>query len=72
MEHVKFWLKGTVLFSRKHYESNLSGADGHETNYPRVIKAAEDGGYDRYFGFEYWPTYDNEQSLKDILAYVKG
>ena len=43
-----------------------------ETNYPHVIKAAEDGGYDRYFGFEYWPTYDNEQSLKDILAYVKG
>lgn len=42
-----------------------------ETNYPMVIKAAEDGGYDRYFGFEYWPTYDNEKSLKDILAYVK-
>ncbi len=42
-----------------------------ETNYPMVIKAAEDGGYDRYFGFEYWPTYSNEKSLKDILAYVK-
>ena len=23
------------------------------------------------FGFEYWPTYSNEKSLKDILAYVK-
>jgi len=43
-----------------------------ETNYPFVIAAAEKAGYDRYFGFEYWPTYDNEQSLKDILAYVKG
>ena len=42
-----------------------------ETNYPRVIRAAEEAGYDRYFGFEYWPTYDNEQSVRDILAYVK-
>ena len=43
-----------------------------ETNYPYVIKAIEDAGYDRYFGFEYWPTYDNEKSLRDVLAYVKG
>lgn len=43
-----------------------------ETNYPFVIKAAQDAGYDRYFGFEYWPTYDNEASLKDILRYVRG
>ena len=43
-----------------------------ETNYPFVIRAAEEAGYDRYFGFEYWPTYDNEQSLRDILRYVKG
>ena len=37
-----------------------------------VIKAADDAGYDRYFGFEYWPTYDNKQSLTDILNYVRG
>ncbi len=43
-----------------------------EINYPFVIEAADKAGYDRYFGFEYWPTYDNEQSLKDILAYVRG
>ena len=43
-----------------------------ETNYPFVIKAADDAGYDRYFGFEYWPTYDNKQSLTDILNYVRG
>jgi len=41
-----------------------------ETDYPRVIRAAEDAGYAGYFGFEYWPTYDNAQSLRDILAYV--
>lgn len=43
-----------------------------ETNYPRVIRAAEAAGYQRYFGFEYWPTYDNAQSLQDVLAYAKG
>ncbi len=43
-----------------------------ETNYPFVIAAAEEAGYDRYFGFEYWPTYVNRQSLCDVLAYVKS
>jgi hydroxypyruvate isomerase len=43
-----------------------------ETNYPFVIKAAEEAGYDRYFGFEFWPTYDNKQSIKDVLAYVRN
>jgi len=43
-----------------------------ETNYPFVIKAADDAGYQKYFGFEYWPTYDNEASLRDNLAYVNG
>lgn len=43
-----------------------------ETNYPFVIKAAEAAGYDRYFGFEYWPTYDNDQSVRDVLKYVKA
>jgi hydroxypyruvate isomerase len=43
-----------------------------ETNYPRVIRAAEEAGYDRYFGFEYWPSCDSEQSVKDTLRYVKA
>ena len=43
-----------------------------EINYPFVIKAAEEAGYDGYFGFEYWPTYDDETSLRNILKYVRG
>jgi len=43
-----------------------------ETNYPYVIKAVEEMGYDRYFGFEYWPTYDDEQSVRDVLAYARS
>lgn len=43
-----------------------------ETNYPRVIKAAEDAGYKSYFGLEYWPSYENNQSLRDVLNYIKS
>lgn len=43
-----------------------------EINYPYVIKAAIEAGYDRYFGFEYWPTYEDNQSVRDVLAYVRG
>ena len=43
-----------------------------EVNYPYVIKRLEEAGYDQFFGFEYFPTYDNRQSVKDALRYVKG
>jgi hydroxypyruvate isomerase len=43
-----------------------------ETNYPYVIKAAEEAGYGHYFGFEYWPTYEGRKSLMDIMAYVRS
>ena len=42
-----------------------------EINYPFVIRAAEEAGYDKYFGFEYFPTYDDRQSLTDTLAHVR-
>ena len=43
-----------------------------ETNYPRVIRAAEEAGYTQYFGLEYWPSYENNQSVRDVLKYLKG
>jgi len=43
-----------------------------ETNYPFVIRAIEETNYDRYFGFEYWPTYEDAKSIKDVLVYVRG
>ena len=43
-----------------------------DINYPCVIKAAESAGYKNYFGLEFWPTYDDAQSVRDILKYVKG
>lgn len=38
-----------------------------ENNYPNVIRAIKDTGYDGWFGLECWPTYDNRQSAADML-----
>jgi len=44
---------------------------GGETAYPTVQKAIEKTGYDRFFGLEYWPTYDNKKSIADVMDYLK-
>ena len=43
----------------------------NEINYPFIIKAADAAGYKGYFGFEYWPTYDNDKSVKDTVEYLR-
>ena len=43
-----------------------------ELNYPEIIRTIENCGYNGYFGLEYWPSYENEKSVKDVLAYLKG
>lgn len=43
-----------------------------ESDYKNIIAAIEKAGYDRYIGLEYWPTYDNSQSVKDVFKYLKG
>ena len=43
-----------------------------EIAYPNLIKAIDAAGYERFFGLEYWPTYDHRQSLVDTLKYLKG
>ncbi len=43
-----------------------------ENDYPNILKAIAATPYSRFFGLEYWPTYDHRQSLKDVLAYLKS
>ena len=43
-----------------------------EVSYPFVIKALEELGYDRYFGLEYFPTYDDKQSLEDVFRHIRS
>lgn len=42
-----------------------------ELYYPALTRALEQRGYGGYFGMEYWPTYDDRQSVCDTLAYLK-
>lgn len=43
-----------------------------EINYPLIIKTLKQCGYDGYFGLEYFPSYDDKQSLQDVFAYIRG
>jgi hydroxypyruvate isomerase len=42
-----------------------------ELDYRNIVKAVDASGYQGYFGLEYWPTYDQRQSLIDTLKYLK-
>lgn len=56
------------------HSAGVPGRNEHfngETAYAFVQKAIEEAGYDRYFGLEYWPTYDSEKSIADVMAYLK-
>jgi hydroxypyruvate isomerase len=43
-----------------------------ENNYPYILKKAIEAGYDKYFGLEYYPTYDSVQSLKDVKEHIES
>jgi hydroxypyruvate isomerase len=42
-----------------------------ELDYGNIVKAVDAAGYQGYFGLEYWPTYDQRQSLIDTLKYLR-
>ena len=42
-----------------------------EINYPSILNAINDSGYEGYFGLEYWPSEQEEISLSKTLAYLK-
>ena len=57
------------------HSAGVPGRNEHmngENDYHNILKAIDKTGYDRFFGLEYWTTYDPEQSVKDCLAYLKG
>lgn len=57
-----------------HYHSaGVPGRGEHhlgELNYPAIIQVIQETGYDGYFCLEYLPTYNSEQSIKDVLDYL--
>ena len=42
-----------------------------ELDYRAIVKAVDAAAFERYFGLEYWPTYDSRQSLVDTLKYLR-
>jgi hydroxypyruvate isomerase len=38
-----------------------------ENDYKNILKIIEKSGYTKYFGLEYWPTYDHKKSLRNVL-----
>jgi|APSaa5957512622_1039677.scaffolds.fasta_scaffold158622_1 hydroxypyruvate isomerase len=59
----------------KHFHSaGVPGRNEHhfgELNYQNIIKAIDNIGYKGYFGLEYFPTYDSNISIKDVLEYLQ-
>lgn len=43
-----------------------------ELYYPFLIQTLEKTNYSGYFGMEFWPASDSQQSVRDTLAYFKG
>lgn len=57
------------------HSAGVPGRNEHmngENDYRNILKAIEKGRYNRYFGLEYWTTYDATKSLADCLNYLKG
>lgn len=43
-----------------------------EINYPNVLRAVNESGYDGFVGLEYFPSYESEKSIADVLAYLRS
>ncbi len=57
------------------HSAGVPGRNEHhngENDYRNILKSIEKTGYNKYFGLEYWTTYDAKESLKDCLAYLRG
>jgi hydroxypyruvate isomerase len=55
------------------HSAGLPGRCEHhlgELDYPKIIEVIKELEYEGYFGLEYLPSYDNEQSIKDVLEYL--
>ena len=42
-----------------------------DNDYPNIVKVIDGTKYRRFFGLEYWPTYEHQKSLKDVKEYLQ-
>jgi hydroxypyruvate isomerase len=68
-------IRRNIDFIGHFHSAGVPGRNEHfkgESDYPNILKAIRETGYDRYFGLEYWTTYSDKQSISDVLKYLKG
>lgn len=60
------------------YMFHVGGIPAHDEpfnsplDYPYLLKKIEDTGFDGFVGCEYEPSYDEVQSVNDVIAYLKS
>lgn len=68
-------IKENIDFIGHFHSAGVPGRNEHfngENDYPNILKTIDNTKYNRYFGLEYWTTYDDEKSISDVLKYLKG
>jgi len=66
-------IKRNIDFIGHFHSAGVPGRHEHfngENDYKNILKVVAETEYNRYFGLEYWPTYEHMQSLKDVLKYL--
>lgn len=74
-ENVTEDIKNNIGYIGHFHSAGVPGRHEHftgESNYCSVLKTIGESGYDRFFGLEYWPTYDHRQSITDVIKHLSS
>ena len=67
-------IKNNIDFIGHFHSAGVPGRNEHfngENDYLNILKKIDCTDYDKYFGLEYWVTYNDEKSIQDVLKYLK-
>jgi hydroxypyruvate isomerase len=68
-------ITGNIEFVAHFHAAGVPGRNepmDTEVNYRAVLKKIDALGYQGHVGLEYWPTYENDKSIRDCLEYIEG
>ncbi len=68
-------IRKNIQFIGHFHSAGVPGRHEHfngENDYKNILKVIGETDYDKYFGLEYWPTYDHKKSLKDVMEYLNS
>ncbi len=67
-------IEKNIEFIGHFHSAGVPGRHEHyfgELNYPGILEALDRLGNEEHFGLEYWPTMNNEISLKEVFARLR-